>query len=141
MFWLPVCCAVGCSPDPACSLVAAEAQNIEARLQLPMNEAKEEGEARTLSLARAEELNLEVAQLKARIPKTAQSPELQAIVEKLHLRISALEGALAEFRAIDPEQLEGGIRSPSTMPIRRGVVMSKNRVIDLLKTADAICVK
>lgn len=136
-----LCCCR--EPDPACAALVRVAPQLEQRLVLPEPPAgtPEEvaGQSRALTQAAAQQLLQQVQVLKTELPASAKDQELDVMVKKLDARRAALEEALRDFVAINPALLEDGMDSGDTMPARRGVVMSRNALVNLASTVRRAC--
>lgn len=132
-----------CSQDPACQALAQQRKELAKRLDIPFTPGTSAddsiGPSRSLTKPIAERLLHEAQLLHTQLPASARDEELALLVKKLNLSRAALEQALQDFLAIDPARLNDGLESGATMPLRRGVVMSRNAVLTLTETACEVC--
>jgi hypothetical protein len=133
----------GCQPDPACKPLLEHSSQLAVRLEIPGEFASNDtgliGPDRSLNPAGAERLLKEVERMKTELPASAADEDLNMLLWKLGNQRAALEQSLRDFLAIDPKQLEKGLESGVTMPVRRGVTMSRNAVVSLAATASTLC--
>jgi hypothetical protein len=132
-----------CSQDPACQALAQQRKDIASRLDIPILDAatpdQSIGPSRSLTKPVAKRLMHEVQLLRTQLPTSARDEELALLVKKLNGSRAALEQALEDFLAIDPTRLNDGLDSGATMPLRRGVVISRDALISLTTTACELC--
>jgi hypothetical protein len=131
-----------CGSDPACKPLLQYGPAVEKRLELAKDESRNREEVnigRGLTPAIAERVLREVELLENQLPTAAKDEDLNVLVTKVNLRRASLEQALRDFLAIDANQLPGGLDSGATMPVRRGVVMSRNALVNLVKTSSEVC--
>ena len=142
LFLLLVSCSCR-APDPACQALSQYGSQLDARLHVPQEASNTSdggaGLGRALTPAVAQRLLQEVQLLQTQLPSSTRDEHLAVVVRKLNGSRAALEKALQEFLAIDAKQLEGGIQSGATMPIRRGVAMSRNALVTTAATAIELC--
>lgn len=93
----------------------------------------------TLTPAMAQRLLSEAEAIEAELPASARADDLNVLLVKLASRRSAFEQSLRDFLAVDPSQLDKGIDSGAIMPLRRGVEMSHNAMLQLADTALEVC--
>lgn len=131
-----------CRPDAACKPVLQYGPQLEARLKIPELASQTDdalGPTRALTPATAQRLMQEVKLLATQLPASARDEDLNVLLRKLGTRRAALEQALQDFLAIDPQRLEQGLDSGATMPVRRGVVMSRDALVSLVATVRDLC--
>lgn len=134
------CCA--CEYDPSCKVVLKYASTLSSRLTLPEETERANGEidlARMLTPELAELLLAEADAIEEQLPASARAEDLNMVLTKLAARRSAFEQALRDFLAIDARQLDKGLESGATMPLRRGVKMSRDAMLPLADMAVGLC--
>jgi len=134
--------ALSCRSDTACKAVLQYAPDVKARLDIPeVASATDDaiGPTRSLSPATASHLMREAQLLATQLPASSPDEDLNVLLRKLGSRRAALQQALQDFLAIDPQRLEQGLDSGATMPVRRSVVMSRDGVVSLAATARELC--
>jgi hypothetical protein len=135
--------SLSCSRDPACQALEQHRKELATRLDIPFTAAASAddsiGPSRSLTKPIAQRLLREAQLLHAQLPTSARDEELALLVKKLNSSRDALERALQDFIAIDPTRLNEGLGSGATMPLRRGVVMSRDAVLNLAETACELC--
>lgn len=144
-------CGVACEYDPACKAVLQYGPSLAARLATvegtatgqanpAMQPVGDNGDlSRTLTPHMAARLLAEAEAIEDDLPAMARAEDLNMLLVKLAHRRSAFEQALRDFLAIDPSQLEKGLDSGATMPLRRGVEMSRDAMLSLADTAVEVC--
>lgn len=119
------------------------APGLRERLTMPEEEAPAEGEKPNLTglltPAMAERLLREAEAIERELPASARADDLNILLEKLAARRSALEQALRDFLAVDPRRLNKGLESGAVIPLRRGVEMSRNAMLNLADTVTELC--
>jgi hypothetical protein len=113
------------------------------RLTLKEEAVQSNGSKNDLTVAltptMAQRLLAEADAIESELPASARAEDLNMLLRKLASRRAALEQALLDFLAIDPRQLDKGLDSGATMPLRRGVEMSRDAMLPLADTVIDLC--
>jgi hypothetical protein len=134
---------LSCEYDPACKAVVQHAPELRQRLTAPEEKALPKGVVadltRLLTPAMADRLLKEAEAIERELPASARAEDLNMLLGKLANRRSAFEQALRDFLVVDPSRLDKGLDSGTLMPLRRGVEMSRNAMLNLADTATELC--
>lgn len=144
-FFMPIALltASACEYDSACKPLLEHAPQLRQRL-IAAEEYSESGKA-TIGLKRV--LNADIAKrflqeadlLETQLPATAEAEDLDLLVRKLSTRRAAFEQALRDFLASGAGQANPEDESGDTVPLRRGIEMSRTGIFDLADTAAELC--
>jgi hypothetical protein len=138
-----VASGLACEYDPACRAVVQHAPELRQRLTVPEEKARPKGASpdltQLLTPAIADRLLKEAEAIERELPASASAEDLNMLLGKLANRRSAFEQALRDFLVVDPSRLDNGLESGAIMPLRRGVVMSRNAMLNLADTATELC--